>query len=484
MINILVSLISLLLGLIPLWQMYIWERSGGVSLARFTLVYFSTQHVAFGVGGSLIAIFDQNYTYLTLYGYFPYADGLVRLQLINLISLYAALAGMWAIIAGRRTIGAPLPGCSSGHLHDHLSAMPASQEQSLRMVCYVSLVFHMLIVSSQWYFTYSGTPTTDISRYLIQIGAKVAPMTFLILGLWWPHGHRERWIFATYFLVYGIFQLATGGRAPVLFAELMFYAGLLIASPKWLMHPRRFVVAAIVALLIPWLAVKSEDVRLLYHSRVPSGVGDMYQRVITLVGPKQIGVDDVGTVLHNPETLGRTIFRFGARIAELSALDVVARTPEKFPYWSWSEADWLKLSWGWLPAFLIPDLPKDENSGVLFLRHYGWAVDPERGHSMPVTLLADSWRRFGWPGVIAVHFLLAAFLTTISTLMGRRFSVQMIVLSGALLYILTISYTDDILTWVTSLPRKVLAALAYTALISAICLLMSARRSGVRAGPS
>ncbi|MCR4348022.1 MAG: hypothetical protein NUV55_12605 [Sulfuricaulis sp.] len=484
MINIVVALISFFLGLIPLWQMYIWERSGGVPLARFTLVYFSIQHIAFGVGGSLIAIFDQNYTYLTLYGYFPYADGLARLQLINLIALYAALAGMWAIIVGRRTIGASLPGCSSGHLHDHLSAMPASQVQSLRMVCYVSLVFHMLIVSSQWYFTYSGTPTTDISRYLIQIGAKVAPVTFFILGLWWPHGHRERWIFVTYFLVYGILQLATGGRAPVLFAEFMFYAGLLMASPKWLMHPRRFVVAAIVALLIPWLAVKSEDVRLLYHSRVPAGVGDMYQRVVTLVGPKQIGVDDSGAVLYNPETLGRTIFRFGARITELSALDIVARTPEKFPYWSWSEADWLKLGWGWLPAFLIPDLPKDENSGVLFLRHYGWAVDPERGHSMPVTLLADSWRRFGWPGVIAVHFFLAAFLTTISTLMSRRFSVQMIVLSSALLYILTISYTDDILTWVTSLPRKAVVVLAYTALISAICLPMSTRWARVRAGPS
>src|SRR3989344_1758941 len=106
MINILISLVSFFLGLIPLWQMYIWERSGSVPLARFTLVYFSIQHIAFGVGGSLIAIFDQNYTYLTLYGYFPYADGLARLQLINLISLYAALAGMWAIIAGRRTIGA------------------------------------------------------------------------------------------------------------------------------------------------------------------------------------------------------------------------------------------------------------------------------------------------------------------------------------------------------------------------------------------
>ena len=300
MINILISLVSFFLGLIPLWQMYILERSGSVPLARFTLVYFSIQHIAFGVGGSLIAIFDQNYTYLTLYGYFPYADGLARLQLINLISLYAALAGMWAIIAGRRTIGASLHGCSSGHLHDHLSAMPASQEQSLRMVCYASLLFHMLIVSSQWYFTYSGTPTTDISRYLIQIGAKVSPVTFFILGLWWPHGHRERWIFATHFLVYGILQLATGGRAPILYAEFMFYAGILMTSPSWLMQPRRSVVAVIFALLIPWLAVKSEDVRLLYHSRIPSGPGDMYQRVITLVGPKQIGVDDSGAVFHNP----------------------------------------------------------------------------------------------------------------------------------------------------------------------------------------
>lgn len=484
MINILISLVSFFLGLIPLWQMYIWERSGGVPLARFTLVYFSVQHIAFGVGGSLIAIFDQNYTYLTLYGYFPYADALARLQLINLISLYAALAGMWAIIAGRRTIGASLPGCSSDHLHDHLSAMPAIQGQSLRMVCYVSLVSHMLVVSSQWYFTYSGTPTTDISRYLIQIAAKVAPATFFILGLWWPYGHRERWIFATYFLVYGFLQLATGGRAPVLYAEFMFYAGLLMASTGWLMHPRRFVVVAIVALLVPWLAVKSEDIRLLYHSRVPADLGDLGQRVITLVGPKQIGVADSGAVLHNPETLGRTIFRFGARITELSALDIIARTPEKFPYWGWSKTDWFMLGTGWLPAFVFPDLPKDENSGVLFLRHYGWAVDPEHGHSMPVTLLADSWRRFGWPGVIVVHFFLAAFLTTISTLMGRRSSVQMIVLSSALLYIITFSYTDDILTWVTSMPRKVVVVLAYTALISAICLLMSARRSRVRAGPS
>ena len=464
--------------------MFIWGRAEGMPLTRFTFMYFLIQHIAFSFGGSLVAIFDQDNSYLTLNGYLPYADGLARLQLINLVSLYAALAGMWAIITSRRIIGASLHRCPSSLRHDHHSAMPASQEQSLRMVCYASLVFHMLIVSSQWYFTYSGTPTTDISRYLIQIGAKAAPATFLFLALWWPHGHRERWIFATYFLVYGLLQLATGGRAPVLYAGFLFFAGLLVASPRWLMRPRLLVVAAVAAALISWLAVQSEDIRLLYQSREPAGLGDLSQRVIMLVGPKRIGVDDSGAVLHNPETLDRTLFRFGARITELSVLDVVARTPEEFPYWGWSEADWLKLGSGWLPAFLIPDLPKDENSGVLFLRHYGWAVDPERGHSMPVTLLADSWRRFGWLGVIVVHFFLAAFLATTSilmTFMARRLGIQAIVMSGVLLYVLTFSYTEDILTWVTSLPRKVVAALAYTVLISTICMLMSARWARVRA---
>ena len=458
-------------------------------LLRFTFVFFSVQHIAFGIGGSLSAIFDKNYSYLTLHGFFPYADGFARLQLINLISLYAALAGMWAIIAGRRTIGASLHGCSSGHLHDHLSAMPASQFESLRMVCYLSLVFHAFIVSSQWYFVYTEVPTTDVLRYLIQVGAKVASATFLIVGLWWPHGHRERWIFATYFLVYGILQLATQGRAQVLYAEVLFYMGLLMSSPRWLMRPLRFVVAVIIAVLISLVAVKSEDVRLVYHSRVPASLGELPSRVAMLLGPKRIGVDNSGAVLHNPEKLGRTLFRLGARMNELAALDVVARTPEKFPYWGWSEQDWSRLRTGWLPAFLLTDIPKDENSGVLFLRHYGWAVDPENGHSMPVTVLADSWRRFGSPGVIVVYFFLGAFLFTLTTLMTTifkleegRLSVPAIVFSSALIYLTMFSYTKDIITAVTSMPREAVVALGYSAVISTGCWLINARWARVRAG--
>jgi hypothetical protein len=482
MFNILVSLNSFLLGLIPLWQMFKWGRSDGMPLARFAFLYFSIQHIAFGIGGSLIAIFDQDYSYLTLYGYFPYTDGLVHLQLINLISLYAALVGMWFIIAGRRIISASLHRGPSSLQHDYFNAMVENHEQLLRRICYASLAFHAIIIGLQWYAVYSEI--SDISRYLIQIGAKVAPATFFFLGLWWPQGRRKRWIFATYILLYGLFQLSTGGRAPILYAVFMFLAGLLIVSPEWLMRPRRLVIAAVVAALIPWLAVQSEDIRLFYHSREPINLGEWTQRLAMLVGQKQIGVDNSGAVLLDPETLDRTLFRFGARVTEPTALDMVARTPEEFPYWGWSEPDWITLGTSWLPAFFYPDLPKVEDSGVLFLRHYGWAVNPELGTSMPVTLLADSWRRFGWPGVIAVHFLLAALLTITSILMGRRFSVQMIVLSGALTYILTFSYTDDILTWVTSLPRKAVAAVAYTALISAICMLISTLRSGVRADPS
>jgi hypothetical protein len=472
MINILISLISLLLGLIPLWKMFIWGRAEGTPLTSFTFMYFLIQHIAFGFGGSLIAIFDHDYSYLTIYEYLPYAAGLFRLQLINLISLYAALAGMWAIITGRRIINASLHRCPSSLRRDHLWPMTGNYAQLLRRICYVSLVFHAIIISLQWYAVYNAIP--DIPRYLIQIGAKVAPATFLFMGLWWIHGRRERWIFATYILVYGFIQMATGGRAPFLYAVFMFFTGLLIASPRWFIHSRRLVVV-IAVVTVPWLAVQSEDIRLLYRSREPQDLGDWARRMTMLVGSKQMGVEDSGVVAPDPETLDRTLFRFGSRINELAALDIVARTPEEFPYWGWSEPDWLMLRTGWLPAFLLTDIPKDENSGVLFLRHYGWAVDPERGHSMPVTLLADSWRRFGCAGVIVVHFFWAAFLTTISILMRRRLSIQIIVLSGALLYIFTFSYTNDMVTLVTSLPRKLVVALAYTALISAMCLLMRAR---------
>lgn len=475
MINILVSLTSFLLGLIPLWQMFIWGRSEGSLLTRLTFGYFLIQHITFGFGGLLIAIFDQDYFYLTMYEYLPYADGLFRLQLINLISLYAGLAGMWAIIVYRRSTSMSLQRCPSNFRSDCHGTVMKNHEKLLRMICYVSLVFHAIIVSLQWYATYTGMSDTSIFRYLIQIGAKVAPATFFFLGIWWPYGRRERWIFLTYILVYGLLQFATGGRAPILYAVFMFFLGLLIVSPRWFIHPRRLAVTAIVVVLVPWLAVQSEDIRLLYHSREPQDLGDWAGRMTMLVGTKQMGTEDSGATLPDPETLDRTIFRFGARITELAALDIVARTPERFPYWGWSETDWLTLGTGWLPAFFFPDLPKDENTGILFLRQYGWAVDPEMGHAMPVTLLADSWRRFGWPGVIAVHFFLAAFLTAISILMGRRLSTQAIVLSGALFYIFTFSYTDDISTLVTSLPRKLLVAMAYTALISAMCLLMRAR---------
>jgi len=473
MLNIAISLMCLALGLVPLRLMYRWEQKRGAPLTRFTFIYFALQYGVFTCGGTLLALFHEGRTYLTLFGYFPVADGIARLQLINVVSLYAALAGT-ALIMFR-----PAPAAKRHTNRDDVAETKAlfpesrSSELTLRAICYVSLAVHCITIGVQWYGVFGTMP--PVLRYLVQIAAKTAPATFFFQGLWWLNAGKGRSLIALYGCTYGILQLAAGGRAPILYAAIMFIVGLFSRAPRWIVRPRRILLFAGLASIVPYLSVRSEDIRLLYSSREPVGLADWSRRIINLLGPRQVIQDSSGVSVA--ESDGGTIFRFASRVTELSALDVVARTPEQLPFWGWTEIDWENLRIGWLPSFIFPDRPDDENAGVLYLRAYGWAVDPEGGHAMPATILGDSWRRFGWTGVIIANFVWGAFLAIVSTLLRRRMSISVIAFSGAVFYIFTFAYTDDITTLITAMPRRILSALLYAVVITVGCRLIGEIRT-------
>lgn len=443
-----------------------WEGERGAVITRFTSLYFTVQHIVFGFGVLLLAVCDDNDSYLTANGYVPYASGLARLALINLVSLYAGLAGMALVCFGgkERNNISRRPSIIGGDMFSKIKNV-GPDEQLLRRVCYVSIIFHVFILALQWNigFNVGG----NWLRYIVQVGAKVTPATFFFMGLLWVHSRADRWPLALYLVVYGSMQLATGGRAPILYGIILFFTGIAVLSPTWFLRPRRLLALLCLGGLLPWLSVRSEDLRLLYQSREPANAADLGERLVKLLGGSDTGVGQSDSASVEQKS-GRTLFRFGGRLTELAALDVVARTPEDFPFWGWSLSDSISVGTGWLPAAIFPDLPKDDLSGVLFLRLYGWAIDPENGHSMPITMLGDSWRRFGWTGVGVAHFILGLILTKTSMLLRRAYGLKGIALIGALYFVILFSYTDDIVTFITAMPRRIIAALLYMMFMSVV----------------
>ena len=128
---------------------------------------------------------------------------------------------------------------------------------------------------------------------------------------------------------------------------------------------------------------------------------------------------------------------------------------------------------GMLPLALNPDATffNSERTGVFFLRTYGWFVDPFgdiRGTptSMPATLVADSWRRFGWIGVTIFFFVWGWALGKGTMLL--RFGPDRLgyaIYSTALMGDILQDYTNDVTYLIDSLPRRLLVIGVYTVLM-------------------
>jgi hypothetical protein len=226
--------------------------------------------------------------------------------------------------------------------------------------------------------------------------------------------------------------------------------------------------APVIAVLF-WGFVKAEDVRGEFSRGTPENSAEALSRLDSLTGASP--TDAGGKNLDADGVSMNAVFRVAARLFENSAVDVISRTPSDIPFWGWTDADWDDLLTGLLPLKLNGDASflKDENAGVLFLRSYGWSnIDPSKGNAMPATLLADSWRRFGWIGVAAFFFVWAWVLTRTTAFLRSRPGLFTIVFAAALLPNTAFLYGQDVVGVASSALRRVMLSALYAMGVTAL----------------
>lgn len=508
--NVLIALVVFVLGLIPLRLMYLWERAP----LQLSLVYFVVQHFVFGFGGLLLAVVDRGYLYSNAHGYFAWADGLPRLLLLHLVSLYAGLIGVRVGTFGSRrrtrssSSGHPKillahnsdvsgsfksrsDACTRSTTGDFLTAsnqgsnlqhIVQNASPLLRRICFLALLAHSALTVLSWLNSYGRLDT--LSGYIVATFYPIAGVVFFFWGLWWRHAGRERIVAIVWLALFGLIQMASGGRGVFLYGVLLFAYGVFLISPSdaWRLRPRQIAIGAVGLVLVGWLMVVSDDIRGIYRNRTPANADEWADRVTGLLQPKLDTSSGLsGGSGQEAGLLEGVTFRVVGRLVELSALDVVARTPEQIPYWGWQDDDWSMLATNWLPTFFFPDQFTHEDAGVLFLRQYGWLIIlGEEGTAMPATLLADAWRRSGWSGMFVLYLWLGVFLSRLSMwtatrITHRRFNLFWFIASACLLVTFAFSYTTDWISFVTFLPRRFLAISVYGVSLSAVCKLMGGR---------
>jgi hypothetical protein len=469
---ILVASLSFLLGLIALHGMFAWERRASAPVLVWTFTYFAPQHLAFGFGGLLVALFGQDWTYATLQGNFYYADGLVRFALAHLLALWAGVAGLAAAIMLQRfRLGRP-PTTARTRSQEVRHGTLGISDALLQKICWASLGVHAGLIGLQYLWAFY--PAAPLVRYWVDALARdAAPATFFLWGIWLAKARRGRVLFASYLCLYSLVVLATSGRGPILQAVLLFSLGYLIGPGRRQLRPRAIGAAVLLALALVWLFVGSGEVIRITGARGGTELSNLRSRIALLIEGWRSIPDQSGLFTY-------VAGRVGTRLVETYSFDVVARTPEWVPYSGWIAEDWDTLRYGWLPVFLFPSLPPPENDGPAIFRAYGVYFPPgETPGGIPVTVLADSFRRFGWSGVAAVHFGVAVLLGGLSAqLARRRFSAQRLLFVGAVMTIVSNLYTTTVLSLIVAMPRRLLIALFYSVALSWSSRLRLRARSG------
>ena len=474
-LNVAASTIVLVHGLAVLRLMWTLERRKSPGAVPFATCFFIVQHLAFGLGGFLASAFDDGYCYINGHGLYEWDEAILPFLLVNMVTLTAGLGGVW--MATRNSAGERSNRLPRGWLSETL------YWDAGRYACYVSLAMHAVV----WILA-SRAQLLGVLGYPIQAFSYCQNATFLLWGVSWPHC-TKKWLFLTYLSIFATIEMISGNRTFFMFPIITFGMGLLVSGSirKW-----KFSTAlkfAPLAILLMWAFLKSEDVRMIFSRGNPINAEDAVARLESLA--------DTGTsnAIDTQDGRGRRVnraFRLGGRLFELSAADVISRTPSSIPYWGWSSEDWSALVTGFLPAKLVPGAfaSASEGSGIFFLRSYGWYIDPfgETGASptsMPATMEADAWRRFGWAGVVGTFFLWAWLLATgTSKLRFGPDQIGLAIFSSALLGEVAFMYPCDLIYVVDSLPRRMAVIGVYTALIMVLTNLLRVREGGRRAGRS
>lgn len=460
--NSIVAAVILFQGIAVLrivWNLEI--RAGGGTLP-FAWTLLAIQHLMFGFGGLLVALFDRDYYYSNAQGEFPWSHAALPFLFAHAVSLNVGLLGV-AVATGRRTrsrFTLTDPEC--------LSRWNVWSWDCTRSICYVSLAIHSVV----WLFVIPIHNRLPAAIDYVAYGlAQTLNASYVLWGSSWA-GCRGKKLFICYNAYFVMLSMLMGQRGEALIPLVLFGIGYLVSPAgqrwNWRMAIRWAPWAVPLLLFCFWISLASEDMRHNFTRGSLNGISDAMARLDSMLAGSNNQIYYAvgsGDDLNGP-------FRFGSRLFELSASDVISRTPGTIPFWGWSSDDTSVLLTGLLPLKLNSDAAynTDPNAGVLFLQAYGWSyVDPTKGNSMPATLVADSWRRFGWPGVIVVFFCLLWALARVTMLLrSSPWGAKAAVFTSALLAYNLTDYGGELIYLVDSIPRRLVITAVYTVAVCAI----------------
>ena len=438
---------------------------GGRFALPFATTFMGIQHIAFGLGGILVTFFNEGFDYENAQGLFGWAPAVTRFLILHGLSLNISLLGIW--LAAAPPLG--------NRVHQR---MPLHWD-FLGPLCMVTLSLH----GPCWLLP-DLVPMPGPLKYALQSFGQCTLGAYVLWGLAWRNCRAKKVFIVYNFFFISLFMIE-GHRTVFIFPIFMFALGYLIAAPVGFFKLGSLLRWTPLVLLLFFVFVKTDDLRTRFTRGAPTNFAEAMDRLSFMVGDS---VDGSGTAIGVGDGSGRemnSMFRIGSRLFELSAADVISRTPEEFPFWGWTEEDTSVLVTGFLPLKLNPDAVANTcgTANVLFLQSYGWTqVDPKQGNSMPATVLADSWRRFGWLGVILTYVVLAWLLTKF-TLAGVFIDAGdfKAIFFTAFTCNMVFQYTTDITTLVSATPRRIAVTVAYSLLVQFIASFQARRkRASVR----
>jgi hypothetical protein len=467
--NSLASIVVFTQGLFALHLIWQFEIGGRKGIIPFAWCCFAVQHLAFGFGGLIVSIFDQDYSYANSTGLFSWNEVVLPFLLVHAVSMNVAVIGTsLATRSGSRFLSKK---AQTGPLQVR------SWEED-RSICYASLLLHGLV-----WIVLLNLKLPPLFSYPVSILAFSMNATFIFWALSWRRSPRK-WVFIVYTICFVVVEMIIGGRGSYMYPLILFGIGLLIA-PDGRKLDLRFVGRCIPAiLLLSWIFVKTEDVRSSFVRGTPADSADAIARLDSFAAPSDSNADSHASEDGNGTKING-LFRIGSRLFELSAADIISRTPNEISFWGWSTEDSTVLWTSLLPLNMNPDSAyySSDTAGVLFLRSYGWTqVDPSAGNSMPATIVGDSWRRFGWPGVVIISLVWAWVLANATMVLRLAYrNVPVMVFSSALLANYAFQYTSDIIYLGASVPRRLLTVGAYAAIVWGLAKVFDFREGRLQA---
>ena len=461
--NAVIALAVFIQGLFVL--RFAWNLElGGRAAIPFATTFMGIQHIAFGLGGLFITFFNEGYDYENAQGLFDWAPATTRFLVLHGLSMNVSLVGIW--LASAQPLGNS--DIRGGWFRARIPW------DFVGPFCMVTLAMH----GPCWVLP--GLVTLpDPVKYVLQAFAPCTLGSYLLWGLSWADCRAKK-TFIVYNSAFVVLMMIEGARGVFMYPILMFSLGYLIAAPAGFFRLIPILKWTPLVLFVFWGFLKTDDLRTRFARGAPTDFADAMARLDYMFGST---ADDSGSALGQGDGSGRemnSMFRIGIRLFELSAADVISRTPEEFPFWGWTEEDTSILLTGFVPLKMSPNATANTSgtAGVLFLQTYGWTqVDPTIGNSMPATVVADAWRRFDWPGVIVVYVVLAFLLTKLTLsgvfAVGDDFKA---IFFTAFTCNIVFQYTTDLTTLVSSTPRRAAVTVAFAILVQFLASFQARRK--------